>query len=68
MTPVNLLIRISLVHLAEAQTQREFFRMYLQCNTSTRTNTLLYSQSKSVKESHIGTHAHTQLTVSRLFT
>ena len=65
MTPVNLLIHISLVHLAEAQTQREFFRMHVQCNTFIRTNTLLYSQTKSVKESDIGTHAHTQLTVSR---
>ena len=65
MTPVDLLIRISLVHLAEAQTQRKFFRMHVQCNTFTRTTTLLYSQSKSVKESHIGKRAHTQLTVSR---
>ena len=65
MTPLDLLIHISLVHLAEAQTQREFFRMHVQCNTFTRTNTLLYSQTKSVKESDIGTHAHTQLTVSR---
>ena len=65
MTPVNLLIHLSLVHLAKAQTQREFFRMHVQCNTFTRTNTLLYSQSKSVNESHIGTHPHTQLTVSR---
>ena len=59
MTPVDLLIRISLVHLAEAQTQREFFRMHVQWNTFTRTNTLLYPQSISVKESHIGMHAHT---------
>ena len=65
MTPVDLLIRISLVHLAEAPTQRDFFRTHVQCNTFTRTNTLLYSQSKSVKESDIGTHAHTQLSVSR---
>ncbi len=65
MTTVDLLIHISLVHLAEAPTQREFFRVHVQCKTFTRTNTLLYSQSKSVKESHIGMHAHTQLTVSR---
>jgi hypothetical protein len=65
MTPVDLLIHIRLVHLADAQTQREFFRMHVQCSTFTRTNRLLYSQSKSVKESHKGTHAHTQLTVSR---
>ena len=65
MIPVNLLIHISLVHLAEAQTQREFFRMHVQCDTFTRTTTNLYSQTKSVKESHLGTHAHTQLTVYR---
>jgi hypothetical protein len=65
MTPVNLLIHISLVHLAEAQTNVSSFVYDCAINTFTRTNTLLYSQCKSVKESHVGTHAHTQSIVSR---
>jgi hypothetical protein len=64
-TTVDLLIHISLVHLADKVSS---FVDDEQCNTFTRTSTLLYSQNKSVKESHIGTHAHTQLTASRKFT